>query len=215
MQLLAAEGSLPERKVKIGLLPGSFNPPHAGHIDLAVCAARAGLDRILFYANSFNIPKRQHFVPISHRREMLGLMIDPSTMSVLPGEFYPDAPDEALIGGVYSFAPLVRRLQRHWPARYELWMLRGADYFTRFDGASASYPQELRHLPHIVGTRGLDREQLDLHMLDQWICVETLPLSSSELRRQFGGRGAGGIDDRLLAYADRHALYRQSTPPSK
>ena len=147
---------------------------------------------------------------------MLRLMIDSSYMSIIPEEFYQEAPEDAWISGAYSFSPLVERLRRHWPPNHELWMLRGADYFTRSNGHAAAYPRELWHLPHVVGTRGLNPDDLDLSMLNQSICVETLTLSSSALRGQFdrSNRACDGIDPRLLAYADRHLLYRQRVTPA-
>ncbi len=190
MELLADEGKLAGETVRIGLLPGSFNPPHAGHIELAIRSkASAGLDRILFYANSFNLAKLDQLAAIDDRISLLRRLIDPSYMSIIPEEFYSEAPHEAWIDGVYSFAPLLARLQRHWPPHFELWMLRGADYFTIDDGRAEAYPRDLRHLPHVVGTRGLNRDRFDLSMLDRSVCVETRSLSSSELRSADGIAG--------------------------
>jgi cytidyltransferase-like protein len=188
MQLIPNAATLPEGTVRIGLLPGSFNPPHAGHLDLAIRARETGIDHVLFYANSFNLAKRRELAAIEQRREMVEGLIDHACMSILPAAFYPDAPADALIGHEYSFAPLVRLLETHLPDGCELWMLRGGDYFTRSGGRAAAYPHELRHLPHVVGTRGLDPDDLDLLVLRRSICVETLAISSTELRRQTSDR---------------------------
>ncbi len=187
MELLADEGGLPRETVRVGLLPGSFNPPHAGHIELAVRAkASAGLHRILFYANSFNPAKRDQLASVEDRRSMLKRIIDPSYMSIIPDEFYSEAPADAWIGGSFSFAPLIDRLRSVWPPHFELWMLRGADYFTMDDGQATAYPRDLWHLPHVIGTRGMHPDTFDASMLGRSICVKTRPLSSSELRSAGG-----------------------------
>lgn len=212
LQLPFQQGAGRARGFKIGLFPGSFNPPHMGHVDLARRARSAvGLDHVLFYANSFNLAKRDQLAPASHRRAMLELMIDPSCMSVVPDAFYPDLPEDAWRAGAFSFLPLVERLKASWPANYELWMLRGADYFSTPNDHAAIYPPELWHLPHVVGTRGQNPETLNLHMLDRHVCVDTLPLSSSALRSQVPGRmGSRGLDEPVAAYVERHALYRDA-----
>jgi nicotinic acid mononucleotide adenylyltransferase len=59
---------MPHRIRRIGLLPGSFDPPHLGHVDLALQSRHsAGLDGCFFYINSINAAKQADLIPWQQR----------------------------------------------------------------------------------------------------------------------------------------------------
>ena len=188
---------------RVGLLPGSFNPPHRGHVELAAkaCAA-ARLDHVVFYVNSFNAEKQHLLVDAEHRHAMLGLTIGPSRMSIVPPEFYPDRPP-----GLQppSFVPLIDRLAAAIGGACEIWLVRGSDYF---DPVLAPYPADLCHRPHVIGLREPSHAGFDFSMLAQVVIVATPLVSSQAVRRNLMHAGASGsIDAAVLAYMRTHRLF--------
>lgn len=66
-----------EKQIKTGILGGTFNPVHNGHIHLAENALHAaGLDRILFVPSGISYMKDQHeILPARERVELVKLAI--------------------------------------------------------------------------------------------------------------------------------------------
>jgi hypothetical protein len=101
------------RARRIGLLPGSFNAPHFGHIELARCATEAAdLDHCLFYVNSINLEKRGELAPHAHRCRLLGFMLVGPKMSIVDPEFFSDNPGDAFLPQERVFLALIEALRR-------------------------------------------------------------------------------------------------------
>jgi nicotinate-nucleotide adenylyltransferase len=109
----------------IGLLGGSFNPPHAGHAHVAETALeRLGLDRMWVMVTPGNPLKERQGLPSMARRiaATRALMRDPRI--VVTGF-------EKTLGSAYSWMT-VRRLARSYPRVRFVWIM-GADNLLQFD----------------------------------------------------------------------------------
>ncbi|MBI4604353.1 MAG: nicotinate (nicotinamide) nucleotide adenylyltransferase [Planctomycetes bacterium] len=63
--------------VRLGVLGGSFNPVHAGHIAMALAARKAhGLDRVLLVPSARPPHKREDLAPAEDRFEMVRLAVE-------------------------------------------------------------------------------------------------------------------------------------------
>lgn len=75
--------------VSIGLLPGTYDPPHLGHVVLAEEARKAaGLDYVVMIANDFNIHKPNATSAVIREKMLEALLLDhPHIIVVRPGQF--------------------------------------------------------------------------------------------------------------------------------
>jgi len=71
---------------RIGVLGGTFDPPHIGHLWLATLAAdELGLDRVLFVPAAQQPHKRRRMTPVAHRLLMTRLAIASNPLFELSG----------------------------------------------------------------------------------------------------------------------------------
>lgn len=108
-------------KKKIALFGGTFNPPHFGHLNLAISIKEAkGLDEVIFLP-AFMSPFKQETPPISpsERLTFLNLMLD--GIEGFTVETY-----ELSIEGPSYTVDTVRALRRRW-GDVELFLLLGED----------------------------------------------------------------------------------------
>lgn len=109
---------------KIGLLGGTFDPVHYGHLQLAESAlVECGLDKVIFIPAAAPPHKNSTAVSsFSHRLAMLELAIQGKK------SFECDAIEELLPKPSYTIDTL-RVLQRHYHNDYLLYFMLGADAF--------------------------------------------------------------------------------------
>lgn len=108
-------------KSKIGLLGGTFDPPHIGHLLLGETArVQLGLDRVLFLPAGQPPHKQHHAItPASHRLAMTRLAIADNP------HFTVDTTDIARPAPHYT-STLLPLLQVRYP-KADLWLLVGGD----------------------------------------------------------------------------------------
>jgi nicotinate-nucleotide adenylyltransferase len=188
--------------MRVGLLPGSFDPPHAGHVALARRARDAAqLDRILFYPNSFNAEK-PGLAPLEHRRAMLGLLLDPGFMALTP-ESFSDRPNGA---ADYDFLSLIAAVPAFVGRACEVVMVRGSDYFS--PTMIGRYPPALAAVPHVIGVRDPAHRAFDYSGLSAVTLIACEPQSSTEMRQGLRQDGAPHPEaDPIRHYCRRHGLY--------
>lgn len=107
------------RRIRIGLLGGSFNPAHAGHLHLARTALRRlGLDQVWLLVSPGNVLKsRDGMAPL---RERLA-----SARTIADGRRIVATAIESRLGTRYSFDTM-RALARLFPLASFVWIM-GAD----------------------------------------------------------------------------------------
>jgi len=111
--------------MRIGILGGTFDPPHIGHLELARAAIDAlKLDEVLFLPAHRNPLKRAKSSPAKQRLEMVQRMVaDEPKMAV--------SDIETSRGGPSYMVETLMELQMVKPGDY--WVLLGADAMKTFD----------------------------------------------------------------------------------
>ena len=186
--------------MRIGILGGSFDPIHHGHLILARAAKEElGLDRIVFIPADMSPHKTEtKAATATHRMEMVRLAIE--------GEEGFEASDIELKRPAPSYTVDTLRELRHSHPDDEFVLLIGADNVAKFD--TWREPDEIRRLAQIAV---LDRAN---HSAPHgWPVVRRLvDISSTDIR----GRVAAGLSIRYLTpqrvcdYIASHSLYRHA-----
>ena len=195
---------------KIGLMCGTFNPPHIGHLILAQTALQAlALDKVLFLP--VGDPTHKTTTTAAHHRvEMTRLAIAGNQ------DFELDTTDAVRPPPHYT-ASLLPLIQTDFPSA-DLWLLIGGDSLSTFP----SWHQPDQLLEHcrlaVLNRPGYDpdlphlsRSVPALATKVDWLTGPFIHLSSSWLRSQL----ADGIDKgttyllpgAVKQYAMRHQLY--------
>lgn len=210
---------------RIGLLGGTFDPVHTGHLQLAEAALReCCLDRVLFIPSAS--PPHKVGVPITslaHRLAMLELVCrcNPRfTCSAIEGELPTPS---------YTIDTL-RALGDQFPRETEFFFIIGVDAFLDF-ATWKSYRDILRLVNIVISFRnGHTPNQLteflqsigyfwqntrwrDEHGGGRAITIlQTIPgqFSSTTIRRRIRGgiRPTGDTPDQVIDYIVKHQLYR-------
>lgn len=189
---------------RVGVLGGSFDPPHCGHVLLAAYALTvAPIDGVLVVP-AFSHPFGKRMAPFEHRVEMARLafsVIDPQRCAVCEVESELEAP-------TYTYRTL-ERLKEALPD-VELRMLVGSDIVAQ----TSKWRQLDRVLElapfFVIGRGGHDAPEAESAPLD-------LPeVSSTEVRRRLaaGESTAGLLPTAVAEHVERHGLYRPDAGPA-
>jgi nicotinate-nucleotide adenylyltransferase len=109
---------------RIGLLGGSFDPAHAGHVNLTLAALRhLRLDQVWWLVSPGNPLKALGPAPMPTRMAAARSIMQHPKVTVTDAE--------AVLGTRYTAATL-RGLQHHFPARKFVWLM-GADNLTQLE----------------------------------------------------------------------------------
>ena len=108
--------------MKIGLLLGSFNPIHVGHISMASCALNSGLcDKVLFVVAKHNPWKKENPVPFEIRCQMVEASIKGFNGRCEVCKFEEECEGDV----VYSYIPIGMVLERY--PNDEIYIICGED----------------------------------------------------------------------------------------
>lgn len=169
---------------RVGVLPGSFNPPHVGHLRLAQLALeRAALDYCIFYVNSFNFDKRRQLIALQHRLRLFEMMRQDERMLVLSADYCSDNIGGAYLSQDVVFASLLEKLASSFGQCIELVLVRGSDYFYADEVEGLSYPKALCDIPHVVGIRQQAHEHIRFAAISRKLLLKTPEFSSSLVRQ--------------------------------
>jgi nicotinate-nucleotide adenylyltransferase len=212
--------------MRLGILGGTFDPIHAGHLDAAAAALRAlALDRVLFVPS--HVPPHRDAPRASsyHRFAMVALALQPWPAFILSDL-------ELRETGPSYTAVTLRRLRERGLVASQLFVITGADAFAeiatwhdypavldaghfvvvsrpgyRLDDLRARLP-ELRH--RLVDAGDAPRDGAPAYGTSIYLLrATTTDVSSTDVRRRLAERDP--LDDlvpRAVAeYAHRHRLY--------
>lgn len=211
---------------RIGLLGGTFDPIHCGHIDLATAAQDAlGLTQVLVIPANVPPHRPKPLTSAFHRFAMAALVV-----AGKPGwrasdvELRHEAPS-------YTVTTLRRFLDRGYQPR-ELFFLIGADAFKDIT-SWRDYPAILERAHFVVVSRpghpasslrerlpGLAPRMVDAatglaadHASIILIDADTADVSSTTIRASLssGARVDGQVDPRVQQHIEQHGLYRFGT----
>jgi nicotinate-nucleotide adenylyltransferase len=128
--------------MNIGILGGTFNPPHVGHLIVAErVREELKLDKILFIPSAIS-PHKQHIQLIdpTYRMEMVQL-------AVLGQQFFEASDIEIARGGVSYTVDTLGQLKRMYPGD-TLFLLIGMDNLAEFDTWKS--PEKIVELANVV-----------------------------------------------------------------
>lgn len=212
----------------LGVLGGTFDPVHLGHLQAAIRAREAlGLEQVRLIPAA-RPPHRAR--PRSADRDRLAMV--QAAVGGIEG-LAADGRELARAGPSYTYDTL-RELRAEFPAR-PLFLILGADVF----GGLASWHrwQELIELAHlaVVNRPGADRDELPA-ALAAWVAklqarparpdapsgglcfldIQPLPISASDIRLRLarGDSVADLLPPAVLAYIRSHHLYQRQADGS-
>ena len=196
--------------MKLGILGGTFNPLHAGHLHVAGEFARLlELDRVLLIPTRVPPHKRaQQLVPGRQRLKMCRLATEGNPLFAVSGV-------EIRRRGKSYTVDTLAYLRRKYP-RDRLFLLMGEDMFLTLD--SWRRASEIIKMAAIAAApRGgssvkmkAKKERLEAMGASVWLCPITfLPVSSTEIRRRVraGESLEGLLSPDVAAYIKKKRLY--------
>jgi nicotinate-nucleotide adenylyltransferase len=187
---------------KIGILGGSFDPIHFGHLLMAQSAAEAlKLDRV-FFVPAFRSPfKADHSLPPSAKRlDMVKLAIKGNKIfSVYDGELQR--------GGVSYTVDTLKEFKIKYP-QAKFYLLMGADSLRQFH--RWKQPKEILNLAELVI---LNRPGFDKNYSKRWPSIKVnmpaVDISSSDIRHRLKEKKSIWYltFTRVIRYINSHHLY--------
>ena len=194
---------------RIGILGGTFDPIHCGHIDLARAADEAlGLTRLFVIASNLPPHRPPPIASSYHRFAMVAL-----ALSNRPTW---NASDIELQSAEPSFtSTTLRRLHAQGYAPAELFFVIGADAFTEIE-TWRDYPRILEFARFTVVSRpgfpvGDLRRRLP-SLADRIVAIDapTADVSATDIRRRVaaGESIAGLVPHAVRQHIEQHGLYR-------
>ena len=201
-----------KNKDKIGVLGGSFNPPHLGHTEAARNAMhQIGLSKVIFIPS--NLPPHKDMADnapdAAIRLEMTGIAVrnDP---------FFEVSDIEIARGGVSFSVNTLEELKRQYPDM-SLYFIMGSDMFLSFESW-----YRFQKIAELCTLTVVPRHQKDIEMLSahqkrlsdkfgiasEIINTPAIEISSTQLRSAIAkGAAAEWIDGEVLSYIKRNRLY--------
>jgi nicotinate-nucleotide adenylyltransferase len=201
--------------MKLGVLGGSFNPIHNGHLAMANAARRAhGLDLVLFVPAGRPPHKGADLAPAEDRYRMVALAVEGL-------EGFAASDIETSRPGVSYTVETLAELRRLHPGA-EIFFVIGEDSIPEFPGWRE--PERILELARVVAVnrpghrssfgeeylRGVPPERIEQLERDR-VTMEPCPLQSRSLRDAVrrGCSLAGSVPPPVAEYIERHGLYRR------
>jgi nicotinate-nucleotide adenylyltransferase len=194
--------------LKIGILGGTFDPPHKGHLEFARAAIDTlGLDEVILLPAHRNPLKKTKSAPAKQRLEMVERMIS--------GEQKMAVSDiEISRGGPSYMVETLMELQIVEPGDY--WLLLGADALKTF--GEWKNPAKILKLcrlgvalrPPMTETDVMARVAPETKQRVDVVPMKPVEISSTELRDRLGGRPglvAPFLSTGVLQYIKQNHLY--------
>jgi nicotinate-nucleotide adenylyltransferase len=193
--------------VRIGLLGGSFDPPHNGHLLAADDAFDAlSLDRLVFIPAAVQPLKAgQAGASGEHRLAMVHLLAGGEPRLAVDAI-------EMHRGGLSYTVETLAELSARWPSATLFWLV-GADVPTSF--AKWREPARIAELATVVVMQRADGAATEADIASmprgtQVLATRRIDISSTEIRRRVreGKSIRGFVPDSVADYIAAHRLYR-------
>jgi nicotinate-nucleotide adenylyltransferase len=198
----------------VGLLGGSFNPPHAAHLALAMAAqVQLNLDRVDLLPAGQPWQKNGAFMPsAAHRLAMCHLLVaDYPTLGVEPCETQRE-------GNTYTVDTLTELQVAHPKNRY--FLIIGADQAAKFD-SWRDWQGVLQRCTLTIAARNGETAQLPsavqafiaVHgMVSLLVSLPAMAVSSTDIRAHLarGESCAPALLPAVARYINEHSLYTHS-----
>ena len=209
-------GQDPSRTYRLGIMGGTFDPIHNGHLVAAEQACRdLGLDVVVFVPAGFPAFKQDRRVSTPEDRHAMTLLATADNPRFLVSRMEVDRP------GITYTVDTLELLRAHYPANVELYFITGADAI--IDIITWRNAARIAELAHLVGaTRpGYDlaraRASIAASGIDftvSYLEVPALAISSSDLRRRVGeGQSIRYLtSDSVIGYIEKRGLYGAAEP---
>jgi nicotinate-nucleotide adenylyltransferase len=188
---------------RIGVIGGTFDPPHSGHVAMAQTARRSlGLDRVLFSV----APRPPHKLdvptsPLEHRVRMVEIAIEHEDGLALT--HIEETHD------VSYTVDMLRACRRE--TRADIYFIMGADSLVEL-GAWKEPAEILRLATLVVFPRGDVTSRLDVEGPAALVIFESprIDVSSTAVRESLaaGNQVDGALPAGVAEYALEHGLYR-------
>lgn len=199
-------------KLKIGILGGTFNPIHSGHLYLAESAMKkVGLAKVLFVPSNISYMKNQaDIASVTDRIAMVNLAIKDKPDFVL------SKVDVERGGNSYSFKT-ISDIREHYPGA-ELYFIIGADTLYNMEEwqrPDVIFAQTVILVAYRSG-EPLEHLQAKIHELENvyharivLVAVERIDISSSEIRTALKMHRpiTDMVPEAVEDYINRHMLY--------
>jgi nicotinate-nucleotide adenylyltransferase len=201
--------------MRIGVFGGTFDPPHCGHVRLALAAReQLKLDRVLWVLTAD--PPHKHTLPISSVADRLA-MVEAVLATETVGELSRVDIDRP---GPHLAADTVALLSRQYP-RAQLVYLMGSDSLR--DLPEWIHPEAvlahcslgvLRRLGSLVDLPALERTMPALRGKVEFVDSPPVDISSKEIRRrvQSGAPLVGSVPDAVARLIRERGLYVAGEP---
>jgi nicotinate-nucleotide adenylyltransferase len=186
--------------MKIGILGGTFNPPHIGHLILAQeVQEKLGLDKIIFIPTNIPPHKESHNVKACDRLRLVRLTIG--------GDRHFEISDiEIKRGGISYTVDTVKELKERFP-KAEIYLIVGSDLANDFP--TWKYFEKLKKAVKIVVAK---RRAYPLKKKDSFIMLNIVQMGISSshirglIRRGFCPKYL--VTDKVAHYIEKHKLYK-------
>ncbi len=185
--------------MKLGILGGTFNPPHIGHLILAQqVLEKAGLNEVIFIPTNIPPHKQTELATATHRLAMVRAAVeDNPAFSVLDIELER--------GGVSYTVDTLARLKKIRPDD-KLYLIIGSDLAGNF--SSWRYPEKIMSLAEIIVAC---RKGFSFDNRDSFATIEvlTVEVSSSLIRNLIKEKKSIKylVHPAVAGYIEKHRLY--------
>lgn len=216
--------------MRIGIFGGSFNPPHAGHVNsLSTVSKKAGLDKVIVIPTSQNPLKIAIDGPTSEQRlELTKKAIDPL------GDKFEVSDIELKRGGSSYTIDTLKDLKKKY-ADDELFLIIGMDQFEQFSEWKSAkkiletanlivtsrpgfhFPDNVDEFPQVISSEIAEHDfnfvELKTGKNIQFIKLEDVEISSSQLRKWL--RSAKNVSKYMPLAVEAHIRDANLYPASR
>jgi nicotinate (nicotinamide) nucleotide adenylyltransferase len=184
--------SQPFMKGRVGILGGSFDPPHLGHLEMGQIAIESGLIDFVLYIPCLQHAFSKNLTSFEHRFKMLKLMLSENNLFMVSEvEKHIETPGRTL--------SLIEKLSKSYPSCV-FRLLLGADiYFEKDQWFKFDKIEELAP-PIWFARKGIDKISNALRA--------PLDISSTKIRDElFNKKKTEGLDPLVYRYIIENNLY--------